>query len=328
MLEAIIDEALKVKASDIHLSVGLSPHVRAQGSLRILSLPQLTTADFDSILSQYINVQLRDELVRTGEIDCAITSLQGQRCRLNVYCHDGKHAMALRLLPNIPPNAEQLGIPEAVQKFAHLRQGLVLVTGATGSGKSTTLAALIESINITRAAHIITLESPIEYLYTSKQSLIHQREIGKDTLSFASGLRAALRQDPDVIMIGELRDAETIAIALTAAETGHFVLATLHTRDAASSINRILDVLPDKQQARTQLAECLEGVVCQQLLPQKEDTGRVPAFEVLITTDALRNLIREGRTHQLQSYIQTGKRYGMCTMKDAVAELKNAGIVK
>ncbi len=328
MLELIIEEAVKLEASDIHLTQGLAPQIRAQGKLKTLDMPCLEKKDFDSILSEYVNNKLVEEFERKGEADCAITSLHGQRCRLNVYCNDGKYAMALRLLASIPPHIDTLGLPSVVRDLAMHKQGLVLVTGATGSGKSTTLAAMVEYINTTRPAHVITLEDPIEYIYTSKQALIHQREIGRDTNDFSTGLRAALRQDPDVILVGELRDAETMAIALTAAETGHLVLATLHTRDSASSINRILDVLPDKLQARTQLAECLSAVICQQLLPKRNAFGRVGAFEVLLATEALRNLIREGRTHQLQSYIQTGKRYGMRTMEDAIAELKNSGLVE
>ena len=205
----------------------------------------------------------------------------------------------------------------------------MLSVGPTGSGKSTTLAALLQRINMSRAVHIVTLEDPVEYLYPQGEALISQREIGRDTASFASGLRSALRQDPDVILVGELRDSESIAMALSAAETGHLVFATLHTQDAAGSINRILDALPERlAQVRTQLAECLQAIVCQRLLPRADGRGRVAAFEVLVATEALRNLIREGRTHQLESYIQTGKRFGMVTLAEAVSELRRQGIIK
>ena len=235
---------------------------------------------------------------------------------------------AVRIIPNSIPTCSGLGLPEALRKLSELKSGLVLLTGVTGSGKSTTLAAIVNEINRHRAVHILTLEDPVEYRFASDRSLIHQREIGSDTVDFASGLRAALREDPDVIVVGELRDLETISIVVTAAETGHLVLSTLHTRSAVETVDRIIDVFPEQQQRqiRVQLAGCLQAVVSQQLLPDKRG-GRTAAFEIMIVTPALRNLIREGKTQQMGSYLQTGGQYGMQTMEAALEELKRRGRV-
>ena len=256
-------------------------------------------------------------------------AVTNERYRLNIYRQRDQYAMAVRLLNNVVPECEALGMPPALQAVTELSQGLVLIVGPTGSGKTTTLAALVQRINATRAVHIVTLEDPIEYEYPAGQSLIHQREIGRDTTSFARGLRAALREDPDVILVGELRDSETMAIALTAAETGHLVLATLHTQDVTTSVNRIVDGLQQNQQlVRSQLAESLAVVASQRLLARADGQGRVAAYEVLVATDAVRHLIREGQVHQLQSYLQTGARNGMVTMEESVKSLRRTGIIK
>lgn len=277
---------------------------------------------FEPILPEKQRIMLKDK----GECDFAYALSSGHRFRINLYRSMEGLEAAVRIIPREVPSCKELGMPEVIQKLAELKSGLVLITGVTGSGKSTTLAAIVNEINRNRAVHVLTLEDPVEYMFVSDKSLIHQREIGRDTNSFVTGLRAALREDPDVVCVGELRDLETIAIAVTAAETGHLVFATLHTRGAAETVNRIIDVFPDQQQQqiRIQLAGSLQAVVSQQLLPNRQG-GRIAAFEIMIVTPALRNLIREGKTQQMESYIQTGSQYGMQTMEAAVEKLKKAG---
>ena len=329
MLFDLLQQARNLKASDVHLQAGCAPNLRVQGYLKKLPAPIMTQEQLAGVLRSVLTEAAWEKLLRLGEVDAACSDSAGRRYRLNAYRQSGRYALAVRLLESTIPSCEELGLPANVQRLAELEQGLVLVVGATGSGKSTTLAALVQCMNRERALHIITLEDPIEYVYPQGQAFISQREVGRDTESFASGLRSALRQDPDVILVGELRDSETMAIALTAAETGHLVLATLHTQDAVSSVNRILDTLPERSaQVRSQLAEVLQAVVCQRLLPKADGEGRIAAFEVLVATEALRNIIREGRTHQLESYIQTGRRFGMMTMADAIVELRKSGVIK
>lgn len=329
MLFDLLQQARKIQASDVHLTAGLIPVVRVQGVLRSLSSLSVSQEKLADELRGLLQEQQWQKLLYVGEVDIAFSDAAGERYRLNAYRQGAQYALAIRLLESVIPDCQVLGLPESVVRLADLKQGLVLVTGPTGSGKTTTLAALVQQINSRRAVHIITLEDPVEYLYPHGKALISQREIGRDTESFASGLRSALRQDPDVILVGELRDAESMAMALSAAETGHLVLATLHTQDAAGSVNRIIDMLSERQaQARSQLAECLQAVVCQRLLPRSDAEGRVAAFEVLVATEALRNIIREGRTHQLESYIQTGKRFGMQTLAESVQALRRKGIIK
>lgn len=329
MLFDLLQQARKMQASDVHLAAGLVPQVRVQGKLQSLLLSPTSQDMLAGELRALLQEQQWQELLRAGEVDIAFSDAAGERYRLNAYRQGEQYALAIRLLASVIPDCQALGLPESVVRLADLKQGLVLVAGPTGSGKTTTLAALVQRINNERPVHIITLEDPVEYLYPQGKALISQREIGRDTASFASGLRSALRQDPDIILVGELRDAESMAMALSAAETGHLVLATLHTQDAAGSVNRILDVLSERQaQARSQLAECLQAVVCQRLLSRSDAEGRVAAFEVLVATEALRNIIREGRTHQLESYIQTGKRFGMQTLAESVASLRRQGIIK
>ena len=327
MCISLIQESRRLGASDLHMTVGGAPMVRLDGYLQQLVPTPVTDAqlaEFVALLPDYT----RQLLERRGEVDCA-WRWGNERYRLNIYRQRDQYAMAVRLLNNVVPECEALGMPPALQAVTELSQGLVLIVGPTGSGKTTTLAALVQRINATRAVHIVTLEDPIEYEYPAGQSLIHQREIGRDTTSFARGLRAALREDPDVILVGELRDSETMAIALTAAETGHLVLATLHTQDVTSSVNRIVDGLQQNQQlVRSQLAESLAVVASQRLLARADGQGRVAAYEVLVATDAVRHLIREGQVHQLQSYLQTGARNGMVTMEESVKSLRRTGIIK
>ena len=327
MCISFIQESRRLGASDLHMTVGGAPMVRLDGYLQQLVATPVTAAqlaEFVALLPDYT----RQLLERRGEVDCA-WRWGNERYRLNIYRQRDQYAMAVRLLNNVVPECEALGMPPALQAVTELSQGLVLIVGPTGSGKTTTLAALVQRINATRAVHIVTLEDPIEYEYPAGQSLIHQREIGRDTTSFARGLRAALREDPDVILVGELRDSETMAIALTAAETGHLVLATLHTQDVTSSVNRIVDGLQQNQQlVRSQLAESLAVVASQRLLARADGQGRVAAYEVLVATDAVRHLIREGQVHQLQSYLQTGARNGMVTMEESVKSLRRTGIIK
>ena len=327
MCISLIQESRRLGASDLHMTVGGAPMVRLDGYLQQLVPTPVTAAqlaEFVALLPDYT----RQLLERRGEVDCA-WRWGNERYRLNIYRQRDQYAMAVRLLNNVVPECEALGMPPALQAVTELSQGLVLIVGPTGSGKTTTLAALVQRINATRAVHIVTLEDPIEYEYPAGQSLIHQREIGRDTTSFVRGLRAALREDPDVILVGELRDSETMAIALTAAETGHLVLATLHTQDVTSSVNRIVDGLQQNQQlVRSQLAESLAVVASQRLLARADGQGRVAAYEVLVATDAVRHLIREGQVHQLQSYLQTGARNGMVTMEESVKSLRRTGIIK
>ena len=328
-----IDQLLRIavdkKASDLHLMVGVPPVVRINGKLEKLDMDPLGNPDTFSLTEELMDAR-RKEIFRTnGEVDFSHTI--GNLCsfRVNVYKQSGSVAAVIRIIPSVIPTIEQLHLPKVLQKFALLPRGLVLVTGPTGSGKSTTLAAMINYINHNCSCHIITLEDPIEYRHSHLNSIINQREIETDTLSFGNGLRAALREDPDVILVGEMRDVETIATAITAAETGHLVLATLHTSDAAQTINRIIDVFPEHQQEqiRTQLAGTLQGIVAQILLPTKNEAGRTGAYEILVATPALRNLIREGKIHQIPSYIQTGGQFGMISMDAALGKLVKMGIV-
>ena len=322
-IDALLRRAAEMSASDLHISEGDSAVVRISGALTQWNgiLPDVFSL-FAPILPQKQLVMLKNK----GECDFAYEDSFGQRFRINLYYSMERLSAAVRIIPYKVPTCDELGLPEPIRKFAKLQSGLVLITGVTGSGKSTTLAAILNEINQERAVHVITLEDPVEYRFVSYRSLIHQREIGNDTKDFASGLKAALREDPDVIMVGELRDLGTISVAVTAAETGHLVFATLHTRSAAETVNRMIDVFPEQQQRqiRVQLAGSLQAVVSQQLLPDTKG-GRTAAFETMIVTPALRNLIREGKSQQMESYIQTGGQYGMQTMEEAVGKLIREG---
>ncbi|WP_241979628.1 type IV pilus twitching motility protein PilT [Cryobacterium suzukii] len=321
-LRLVLDEG----ASDLHISGGAPPSMRVDGSLRpIPGWDRWSPEKVVSALSSILSPEQRNEFDQELELDFA-HAVEGTRFRVNFYQQRNTVGGAFRLIPNEIKSLTELGIPESVARFALLPRGLVLVTGPTGSGKTTTLAAMVDLVNRTRDDHIVTVEDPIEFIHEGKKAMISQREVGQDTHSFASALKHVLRQDPDVILIGELRDLETISVALTAAETGHLVFSTLHTQDAAQTIDRIIDVFPPHQQAqvRAQLAATLRGVVCQTLV-RKIGGGRVVATEILVTTAAIANLVREGKTHQIASALQSGRALGMHTMDQHLAELVDAG---
>lgn len=321
----LLERAFSLGASDLHISTGAPAIFRVNGHL-VYEGERLTTADTESFARSIMSERQWEEFTATGELDFPL-STRFSRFRVNAYRQRGSCSAALRLIPPGIRTLAELGLPPCVSDLCALQRGLVLVTGPTGSGKSTTLAAMIDQVNSTRDCHIITLEDPIEYLHKHKKSIVNQREIGSDTVSYASGLRAVLRQDPDVILIGEMRDLESIAIALTAAETGHLVFSTLHTIGAAKTIDRIVDVFPPHQQpqVRVQLSMALQGVISQQLLPEASGTGRVAAIEVMLATPAIRNLIREGKTPQINNAILTAGLNGMQTMDASLAALFKAG---
>ncbi len=316
-------------ASDLHLTVGVPPMIRLHGALIPLGEQVLTPVSVSDLVFSAMTEEQRATLDRDREVDFAY-SVPGQaRFRVNVYFQRNSVGAAFRAIPVSIRSFDELGLPAVAADLALRPRGLVLVTGPTGSGKSTTLAAMVDHINNTRADHIITIEDPIEYLHHHHLSVVNQREVGADTTSFAQALRHVLRQDPDVILIGEMRDLETVSAALTAAETGHLVFATLHTKDAPQTVDRIIDVFPahQQQQIRVQMAGVLEGVISQQLLPLADGSGRTVAAEVLVVTPAARNLIREGKTHQLATVIQTGQKHGMVQMDQALAALCRHGMI-
>ncbi|HOB56850.1 MAG TPA: type IV pilus twitching motility protein PilT [Rhodoglobus sp.] len=323
-----LEEVLRMHASDLHVTVNAVPMIRVDGGLRpIESSGVWDRAKVTSALRSILTPQQVARFDEEHELDLAYTISANARFRVNIYQQRNSMGAAFRLIPTDIKQLSELGVPESVANFATLARGLVLVTGPTGSGKSTTLAALVDLVNRTRADHIVTVEDPIEFLHSNHRSLVNQREVGSDTHSFTAALKHVLRQDPDVILIGELRDLETISIALTAAETGHLVFATLHTQDAAQTIDRVIDVFPPHQQAqvRSQLAATLRGVVCQTLVKRAQGDGRAVATEVLVTTPAIANLIREGKTYQIPSALQAGRSLGMHTLDQHLADLVNTG---
>lgn len=328
-----IDDLLAItverKASDLHLTVGIPPLIRVDGVLHPLNFTPLSPQDTQRLVYDILTEEQITTFERQRELDFSYGVRALGRFRVNVYRQRGSIAAALRVIPDKIPSFEELRLPPVIREVAEKTSGLVLVTGPTGSGKSTTLAAMVDYINETRNCHIITIENPIEYLHRHKRSMVNQREVGSDTMSFANALRSALREDPDVIMVGEMRDLETTSIALTAAETGHLVLATLHTRNAPQSIDRIIDIFPPHQQeqVRSQLADSIEAIFSQRLL-SKIGGGRIVAVEVMIATTAIRNLIREGKTYQIYGIIETGATYGMKTLDMALAELYREGYIK
>jgi len=328
-LRPLLEIAAERRASDLHLAVGRPPTLRIAGTLYPLELPILRPADTKGLSEQVLTDNRRQSLAERGEIDLSYSVPGLGRYRVNVYQQRGSIGVAMRLIPEIIPSFEDLGLPPVVRGLSDKVDGIVICTGPTGSGKSTTLAAIVDRINATRACHILTLEDPIEYLHRHNLSMVNQREVFVDTQSFVTGLRSALREDPDVIMVGEMRDLDTIATAISAAETGHLVLATLHTPSAAQTIDRIVDVFPpyQQQQIRIQLSMTLQAIVAQKLLPRLDRSGLTLATEVLIATPAVRNLIREGKTHQVDSLIQTGKKFGMHTMESSLRALFESGAI-
>jgi twitching motility protein PilT len=325
----LLEDTISQKASDLHITVGVPPMMRIDGTLEPYSDKNLTPEDTEKYVEVILSEKQKNVLEELGQIDFSYSVPGWGRFRVNAYKQRGSYAIAFRLIPTGIPTLQQLNLPDSLKEFTELTRGLILVTGPTGSGKSTTLASLINIINEQRKDHILTLEDPIEYLHSHKSSVVNQREMGNDSNSYAGALRAALRQDPDVILIGEMRDLETISIAITAAETGHLVLSTLHTIGAAKTIDRIIDVFPphQQQQVRVQLASVLQGVVSQQLFKRKNQSGRVAALEIMKATPAIRNLIREGKAHQIQSSIQMGARQGMITMDTFILDLYRKGII-
>ncbi|TFW00386.1 PilT/PilU family type 4a pilus ATPase [Leifsonia flava] len=328
-LVAALTEVVLQGASDLHVTANSAPTIRIHGGLVQLPGEAWSSDKVRAALNTLLSPAQKQKFERELELDFAYSISANARFRVNIYQQRASIGAAFRLIPTEIKQLGDLGVPESVGRFATLPRGLVLVTGPTGSGKSTTLAALIDLVNSTRADHIVTVEDPIEFMHNHKKSLINQREVGHDTHSFAAALKHVLRQDPDVILVGELRDLETISVALTAAETGHLVFATLHTQSASQTIDRIIDVYPPHQQnqVRAQLAATLQGVVCQTLVKRATGKGRVVATEVLITTPAVSNLIREGQTHQVPTAMQAGASFGMHTLDQHLAELVNRGLV-
>jgi twitching motility protein PilT len=328
-IEVLLEEVIKHKASDLHLQVGLPPMLRVDGALKPVSgTDVLTEETVETLVFAILDEDQKAILLKDKEFDFSFAFGDLGRFRVNAFHERGNLAAALRLIPNEILTIEQLGLPPIVEKFADYPRGLVLVTGPTGSGKSTSLAALIHKINHERATHIITIEDPIEFTHKSQKSVIVQREVHYDTFSFAAALRSSLRQDPDVVLIGEMRDLETIAAAITIAETGHLVFATLHTNSAAQSIDRMIDVFPPHQQPqiRSQLSNILMAICSQRLIPTIGG-GRIAAAEILTATPAVRNIIREGKNHQLDAVIQTGAEFGMQSMDKTLVQLIHEGTI-
>ncbi|MBC7087238.1 MAG: type IV pilus twitching motility protein PilT [Tissierellales bacterium] len=330
-IDDILSDAIDMKASDVHITAGVTPIFRVNGELLNYGTTILNPLDTEKLVKKVTNENQFDKLIEFGEYDFSYAIPGKSRFRVNAYIQRGSFGMALRIIPYEIPSMESLGLPAIIPELSDLPRGLILVTGPTGSGKSTTLATMINKINSERKCHILTLEDPIEYLHKHNKSIVNQREVGADTLSFSNGLRAALREDPDVILVGEMRDLETISIAITAAETGHLVLSTLHTIGAPQTIDRIIDVFPphQQQQIRVQLASVIQAIITQQLLPRADGKGRIAAFEVMVATPAIRNLIREDKIHQIETAMQTGAKYKMQTMDSALLNLyKNGSITK
>ncbi|WP_066500337.1 type IV pilus twitching motility protein PilT [Abyssisolibacter fermentans] len=326
-LISLLKTAIDKGASDIHITVGSAPVMRINGQMYFINDNKLTPDDTLNFVKEALDADCLEKLINIGEIDTSLSIAKLGRFRINAYKQRGTYSLAMRSVGADVPTIEDLGLPNIISELSRKKRGLILVTGPTGSGKSTTLATMINQINEEERCHILTLEDPIEYLHKHKKSIVNQREIGSDSRNFANALRSSLRQDPDVILVGEMRDLETISIALTAAETGHLVLSTLHTIGAAKTIDRIIDVFPvhQQQQIKVQLSAVLEGVISQQLVPRVDDNGRVAAFEIMTINSAIRNLIREGKTHQIQTVIQTGHKFGMITMDNSLLNLYRHG---
>lgn len=328
-MHSLLQEMKERDTSDLHIVTGVPPVFRINGDLKFSEGENITAEDSKSLIYSLMNEKQKEELEKNRELDFSFNIEKTGRFRINVHFQRGSIAAAIRRIPDYISSLSELNLPPILSELALKEKGLVLVTGPTGCGKSTTLASMINIINEKRSAHIIIIEDPIEYIHSHKKSVIEQREVGRDTLSFAASLKYCLRQDPDVILIGEMRDLETIAIAITAAETGHLVLATLHTPDAPQAIDRIVDVFPPFQQSQIKmgLSGTLEGIIAQTLLSKKNGEGRVPAVGLLIATPGVRNLIRTGKTHQLYTAMQTGTQFGMQTMDQALKNLVKRGLI-
>lgn len=328
-IDGLLSELWKASGTDLLLTAGLPPMIRVDGELSpILGQAVLTGDDTENLLSQLLTVEQRDAWDQRKEYDFSFSWREHARIRGNAFTQRGLTAVALRMIPRKAPTPDEIGLPQIVRNLALRHQGLILMTGPTGSGKSTTLASLVDLINDNRGCHIITVEDPIEYVHDHKRAAVNQREVGTDTESFHDALRSVLREDPDVLLVGEMRDLESIKFALTIAETGHLVFATLHTNDTAQSLGRMIDVFPAEQQAqiRVQLAAALSCVVYQRLLP-RIGGGMVAAHEVLVATPAIRNLIKEGKTHQLRNSLVTGAQDGMVTLEQSLSALVQDGVV-
>jgi twitching motility protein PilT len=326
----LLDQTIERGASDLHVTTGSHPIVRVNGALiRLEQYPVLTNEVLQRMIYAILTQKQRERLEQELELDISYSLPGKARFRVNVYFQRDAVGAAFRMIPFEIRSIDELGLPRQVEDFARMPRGLVLVTGPTGSGKSTTLATLVDTVNREKGVHIMTVEDPIEFLHRHKTSIVNQREVGHDTHSFTAALKHVLRQDPDVILVGEMRDLETISTALTAAETGHLVFATLHTQDAPQTIDRIIDVFPpfQQQQVRVQLASSLQGVVTQTLLPRADKRGRVAAAEILVATPAVRNLIREGKVHQIYTAMQAGGKYGMQSMDQGLVDLVRKGLI-
>lgn len=321
-LDQLLGEMVGLGGSDLHITVGIAPCVRVDGSLNPLAgWTSLTPADSEALVGAALSDAQRRVFDATNELDTSYGVAGVSRFRMNAYRQRGSAGAVFRAIPFAIPALEDLGLPLSIERFAHLPRGLVLITGPTGSGKSTTMASLLDIANKTRSGHIVTIEDPIEYLHSHKRCVVNQREVGADTADFSVALKHVLRQDPDIILVGELRDLETTSVAVTAAETGHLVLATLHTQSAAQTIDRLIDIYPPHQQGqiRTQLANCLQGVVTQALAPRKDGAGRTVVCEILVASPAVRSLIREGKMHQIPTVMQSSGALGMVSFDQSLA---------
>jgi twitching motility protein PilT len=328
-LKDYLFDAIRLGASDLHITEGLPPMVRVSGEVQSLDFPPLTQNVTRELIYDILSNDQRQRLENDWELDFAYSLPRTARFRVNVYFQRGSLGAAFRTIPHEVRSLGELGLPRAVKDMTEKPRGLVLVTGPTGSGKSTTLAAMIDRINETRNEHIMSVEDPIEFLHNHKKCIVNQREVNQDTRSFAQALKHVLRQDPDVILVGEMRDLETISLAVTAAETGHLVFGTLHTQDAPQTVDRVIDVFPPHQQhqVRAQLANALQGIITQTLIPRRDGKGRIVACEILVPTPGVRNLIREGKNHQIYSAMQTGGKFGMQTMDAALVDLVRRGLI-